>query len=318
MVGFPENTYFYIRSRQNGSCLDVYNGETSADTSIIIWPKKENDNDNQLWRFEDGFLINKKSNLVMDVRGGDLKSDKPVVQYDRKLTQAHNQRWGYRDGFIYVLADPRLVLDIKGGKDKDGTKVILYLRKDTENDNQQWTIEPFGTPGYQQQPAPQQQQQQQSQWGAYGPPPGYEQQRQSSGGLAGYGPPDDENPAYSSYSTSSYTTSSYSSNDCAPISYEQASEAHREVYQERKAHLSHQLIAGAAAYEAVKAYRRRQEAQGKPVSYGFAKQAVAAFAAAEVVKFAETHNWSHSQKEAAQRSAEQAADHYASREFGGY
>ncbi|KAI8345282.1 ricin B lectin domain-containing protein [Choanephora cucurbitarum] len=122
-------------------------GELTADSNIIIWPQKHGDDkDNQLWRSEDGFLINKKSNLVMDIRGGDLLSDKPIVQYDRKITMAHNQRWGFRDGYVYCLADPRLVLDIRGGGSKDGTKVILYKRKDTDNENQQWVIEPYGNP----------------------------------------------------------------------------------------------------------------------------------------------------------------------------
>ncbi|KAI9365643.1 ricin B lectin domain-containing protein [Pilaira anomala] len=145
MSGFPQNQYFYIKSRNSDSVMDVYMGETTVDSNVIIWPQKDtDDNDNQLWRSEDGFLINKKSNLVMDIRGGDLQSDKPIVQYDRKLTMAHNQRFGYRDGYIYCLADPRLVLDIKGGGSKEGTKIILYKRKDTENENQQWDLIPVG------------------------------------------------------------------------------------------------------------------------------------------------------------------------------
>ncbi|KAI9476149.1 MAG: ricin B lectin domain-containing protein [Benjaminiella poitrasii] len=145
--GFPKGRYFYLKSRSSNACIDVYMGETTPDSNIIIWPQKgADDNDNQLWRYDDGFLINKKSDLVMDIRGGDLKSDTLIVQYDRKMTMAHNQRWGYRDGYIYCLADPRLVLDIKGGGSKEGTKIILYKRKDTDNENQQWVIEPFGSP----------------------------------------------------------------------------------------------------------------------------------------------------------------------------
>ncbi|KAI8087754.1 ricin B lectin domain-containing protein [Gilbertella persicaria] len=215
--GFPEGQYFYIKSRSCGSCVDVYMGETTADSNIIIWPQKHGeDKDNQLWRAEDGFLVNKKSNLVIDVRGGDLLSDKPIVQYDRKITMAHNQRWGYRDGYVYVLADPRLVLDIKGGGNKDGTKIILYKRKDTDNQNQQWTIEPYGEPigggGMHHQPG-----QEHAGNVPYYPPPEYPTpQRQEhhsgqeyhsgsgnapyypppSGNFGGYGPPDSQNPRY--------------------------------------------------------------------------------------------------------------------------
>ncbi|KAJ8652222.1 hypothetical protein O0I10_012130 [Lichtheimia ornata] len=329
---FPQNTYFYIKSVQNGCVIDVYNGETSADTELIIWPQKYNDNENQLWRFEGGYLINQKSNLVMDIRGGDITSDKPIIQYDRKLTAAENQRWAYSNGFVHVASNPRLVLDIKGGSDKKGTKVILYERKDSDNANQQWTIEPFGQPsdpygtgaGAQTNPyggnpygtaapPPQQQQQQPPQTNVYGNPvtpyggndpsqpgmpgtcvPGYTPYGTPAGGLAGYNP---------------------------PVPYEQAEELHRQVYQEKpekKAHLSHQLIAGAAAFEAVKAYRRHQEAKGEEVSHSFIKQSVAALAASQIVKFAEEHDWSSKDKEEATRQAQAAAEHYSTREFGGH
>ncbi|KAI7877845.1 ricin B-like lectin [Lichtheimia hyalospora FSU 10163] len=360
---FPQNTYFYIKSVQNGCVIDVYNGETSADTELIIWPQKYNDNENQiaayasfvayqLWRFEGGYLINQKSNLVMDIRGGkhtmvyekkmewdsnmqaligDITSDKPIIQYDRKMTAAENQRWAYSNGFVHVASNPRLVLDIKGGSDKKGTKVILYERKDSDNANQQWTIEPFGQPtdpygtgaGAQTNPyggnpygtaapPPPQQQQQPPQTNVYGNPvtpygndpsqpgmpgtcaPGYTPYGTPAGGLAGYNP---------------------------PVPYEQAAEVHRQVYQEqpeKKAHLSHQLIAGAAAFEAVKAYRRHQEAKGEEVSHGFIKQSVAALAASQIVKFAEEHDWSSKDKEEATRQAQAAAEHYSTREFGGH
>lgn len=100
-----------------------------------------------------------------------------------------------------------------------------------------------------------------------------------------------------------------------------AEELHRQVYQEKpekKAHLSHQLIAGAAAFEAVKAYRRHQEAKGEEVSHSFIKQSVAALAASQIVKFAEEHDWSSKDKEEATRQAQAAAEHYSTREFGGH
>ncbi|KAG0169662.1 hypothetical protein DFQ30_003331 [Apophysomyces sp. BC1015] len=134
MTGFPVGKYFFIKSLKNDSVLDIYDGETTAGAKLIIWPQKETGNDNQLWRYDNGFLTNKNSTM------GNLKSDTQIVQYDRKTTTTYNQRWGYRDGFVYVLADPRLVLDIKGDNDKEGTSVILYARKDKDNENQQWRI----------------------------------------------------------------------------------------------------------------------------------------------------------------------------------
>ncbi|KAI8137771.1 ricin B lectin domain-containing protein [Fennellomyces sp. T-0311] len=326
-IMFPTNTYFYIKSANGDNVLDVYNGETKADTELIIWPQKYNDNENQLWRYEDGYLINKKSDMVVDVRGGDTKSDTPLIQYTRKMTMASNQRWGYNSGFVHLLSDPRMVLDIRGGGHKKGTKVILYKRKDDDNENQQWTIEPFGEP-FQAAPVagpygsnPYGTTPSQAPPNPYGnnpygttpypAPPGEAGQYHGYGntpdpygapatGMAGYGPPDVHH---------------------APIPYEQAAEVHREVYTaptERKAHLSHQLIAGAAAYEAVKYYGRHKESQGEDFNHGFIKKSVAALAAAQIVKFAEEHDWSSKDREEATRQAEVAADHYCAREFGSH
>ncbi|SAM02374.1 hypothetical protein [Absidia glauca] len=131
--GFPENTYFYIKTSTGQNVVDVHQGSID---------KTGEDSDNQLWRFENGFLINKKSDLVLDIEGGDLKVEKKILQYDRKHTRAHNQRWGYRDGFVYIRADPRIVLDIKGEDEDEGTKVITFKRKLEDNADQQWIIEP--------------------------------------------------------------------------------------------------------------------------------------------------------------------------------
>ncbi|ORX62598.1 ricin B-like lectin [Hesseltinella vesiculosa] len=144
MTGFPENAYFYIKSASSGNVLDINEGLLTKGTKLIIWEKKQGeDADNQLWKYEgDGFLVNKKSNLVMDIDGGDLKIEKKIQQFDRKTTQTHNQRWGFRDGFVYCKADPRIVLDVKGGDDTEGTRVISYKRKLDDNVNQQWILEP--------------------------------------------------------------------------------------------------------------------------------------------------------------------------------
>ncbi|KAI9287234.1 ricin B lectin domain-containing protein [Umbelopsis sp. AD052] len=246
---FPQG-YFYIKSRQNGFVLDVFDGGMSNDTQIIVYPQKHNDASNQLWSNDNGFLINKKSGLVLDIRGGELTGDKPIIQYARKMTLAHNQRWGYHDGFIHVLADPRLVLDIRGGISKEGSPIILYERKHQNNANQQWVLEPYGNTGGQYGVASNPTQQT---IGGYPPPPGYQQNAyQQPGNTWGVPRPEDLH------------------------------EAHREVYKERKAHLSHEVIAGAAAFEAVRAYAHHQQNEGKPIAHPHAKEAIAAIASAEV------------------------------------
>ncbi|KAG2174066.1 hypothetical protein INT44_000180 [Umbelopsis vinacea] len=147
MAEFPDG-YFYIQARKSGNALDVDGASTKNDGKIIVWtPKHHGDRDNQLWSYQDGFIVNKNSGKVLDVRGGPLEAGALICQYDRKLIQdAHNQRFGYRDGLIHCLADPRMVLDIKGGTGEKGSRIILYNRKLSVqgNDNQLWDLVPAG------------------------------------------------------------------------------------------------------------------------------------------------------------------------------
>ncbi|ORY99019.1 ricin B lectin domain-containing protein [Syncephalastrum racemosum] len=149
MADFPEG-YFYIQSRLCGKVIDVDGASLKSDAKVLIWtPKHNEDRDNQLWSYQDGYLVNKKSNKVLDIRGGNLKENMPIIQYDRKLTaDAHNQQFGYsKDGHIYVLVEPHMVLDIRGAAVQDGSRVILYHKKpaiDGDNLNQLWDLIPAG------------------------------------------------------------------------------------------------------------------------------------------------------------------------------
>ncbi|KAI9269245.1 ricin B lectin domain-containing protein [Phascolomyces articulosus] len=145
MSNFPSG-WFYIQSKcSHKMVLDVTLDSIKSAAKIVVYPKKENDNDNQLWKYDSGYLINKNSGLVLDVQGGVLENDKQVIQYKRKMIEdAQNQRWYYReDGFIYPQVNPNLVLDIRGNWTKPGTVVLLYNRKYSDNENQLWDLIPY-------------------------------------------------------------------------------------------------------------------------------------------------------------------------------
>lgn len=55
-----------------------------------------------------------------------------------------------------------------------------------------------------------------------------------------------------------------------------------------EAKFSHEAVAGAASFAAVKLFEDRQRREGKPVSHAFAKEALAAIAGGEVDKLFET------------------------------
>ncbi|CAO3620853.1 unnamed protein product [Cunninghamella blakesleeana] len=135
---------------KNVSVIDVDGASKKNDTNILLWtPKHNNDRNNQLWYYQDGFLINKNSQKVLDVRGGLIVENAKIIQYDRKLVvDAHNQRWGYnrKEGYIFVLSDPYFVLDLKGGSTQDGAKLILSHKKYSLDSHQTqiWDLIPAG------------------------------------------------------------------------------------------------------------------------------------------------------------------------------
>ena len=45
----PEGKYFVIKSRLSGHVLDVKGGEISPQTQVIMWPRKEGEESNQVW-----------------------------------------------------------------------------------------------------------------------------------------------------------------------------------------------------------------------------------------------------------------------------
>ncbi|KAI8088790.1 uncharacterized protein BX664DRAFT_331383 [Halteromyces radiatus] len=80
---------------------------------------------------------------------------------------------------------------------------------------------------------------------------------------------------------------------------------------EHKGSLTHEAIAGAAAYQALKAYNEHCEREGKPVEHAKAKQLLAGFAGAALDKLVETKGLDFVDKQKAKRHAEeQLSSHY--------
>lgn len=83
---------------------------------------------------------------------------------------------------------------------------------------------------------------------------------------------------------------------------------HQEVYggETHESKFSHELIAGAASFEAMKLFEDRQRREGQPVSHAFAKELLAGIAGGEVDKLFETKGLDFLDRERAKR---QAIDH---------
>ncbi|KAI9443332.1 hypothetical protein H4582DRAFT_1873065 [Lactarius indigo] len=77
---------------------------------------------------------------------------------------------------------------------------------------------------------------------------------------------------------------------------------------EHTAKLSHELIAGAAAYEAAKAYNDHVGRNGQPSSHAKAKEIFAGFAGIAVDRLVETKGLDFIDKQKAKRHAEKHAE----------
>eukprot|EP01100_Stratorugosa_tubuloviscum_P006633 TRINITY_DN283_c0_g1_i1.p1 TRINITY_DN283_c0_g1~~TRINITY_DN283_c0_g1_i1.p1 ORF type:complete len:135 (+),score=53.96 TRINITY_DN283_c0_g1_i1:135-539(+) len=127
--------WFFIVSEHNPNLvLDIEGGSNSASAKLIVW--SYHGGDNQKFRFTpEGFLQNKKSNLVLDVCGG-LNQGANIIQYGPH--GGANQKWrASRDGTI-SLQSGQFVLDINGGSRDQGAHVIAWSRHG--NSNQKWRI----------------------------------------------------------------------------------------------------------------------------------------------------------------------------------
>jgi hypothetical protein len=102
--------------------------------------------------------------------------------------------------------------------------------------------------------------------------------------------------------------------------FDEAKEKRDDVYdggEQHKAAFSHELIGGAAAFEAMKVFEDHQRKEGKTVNHSFAKEMIAGFAGAEVDKLFETKGLDFLDKEQAKRHAKQQADHLYDSQYSG-
>ncbi|KAF3481486.1 uncharacterized protein GIQ15_04245 [Arthroderma uncinatum] len=95
---------------------------------------------------------------------------------------------------------------------------------------------------------------------------------------------------------------------------------HQEAYEQvnnapHQAALSHELIAGAAAYEAAKAYEDHVERNGKPDSHAKAKEIMAGLAGAFVDRIVETKGLDYIDRERVRRDAQDHAEDALRREY---
>ncbi|KAF9373316.1 hypothetical protein CPB97_000656, partial [Podila verticillata] len=151
-AAFPQDKWFYIKSKASGLVLDVEHGfwrdHTKAGANIELNHQKLYGSsarhallELQLWRFESGFIINRRTGLVLDVSGNDLKTGTKIIQWNRKSEGNANQQWTVSNGFIHLKSQPNFVLDVDGDGTRDGARISLGERKEKKNLDQRWSFE---------------------------------------------------------------------------------------------------------------------------------------------------------------------------------
>lgn len=90
-----------------------------------------------------------------------------------------------------------------------------------------------------------------------------------------------------------------------------ARDARDDVYGGRRPHheVTHELLAGAAGFEAMRMYERHREREGIPERHELGKELLAGFAAAEIDKHFEGDRYRHLSRHEARRMAREQAEH---------
>ncbi|KAI8627637.1 hypothetical protein F5Y19DRAFT_477163 [Xylariaceae sp. FL1651] len=100
--------------------------------------------------------------------------------------------------------------------------------------------------------------------------------------------------------------------------FDESRDARDQVYDQEphQSHLSHELIGGGAAFEAMKLFEDRQRKEGKTVNHAFAKEMLAGIAGAEVDKLFETKGLDAYDREKAKHHAKKQAEHLYDEQYG--
>jgi hypothetical protein len=98
---------------------------------------------------------------------------------------------------------------------------------------------------------------------------------------------------------------------------DRAHNAHGQVYggQLPHAQVTHELLAAAAGFEAMRMYEHHREREGSAVHHQLAKEMIAGFAAAEVDKHFEQGRLGHLDREQARLLATQQAHHFFDQQY---
>ena len=123
---------WFVVETVNGLVLDISEGEQGG--KLIVFTR--HGGDNQLWRLEEGRLVN-KTGMVADIADSNREEGAQIVAWEED--GGLNQKWYLKDDCIHsVMTD--MVMDVKDGVLESGTEVIMFPKHGGAN--QKWFIYP--------------------------------------------------------------------------------------------------------------------------------------------------------------------------------
>ncbi|MGW0211770.1 RICIN domain-containing protein [Streptomyces sp. NPDC003233] len=138
---FPAG-YFYIRNVASGLVLGTEDGSTKPGGRVVLWDKKPSDN--QLWKYDHGFLVNKNSGLVLEVpgyeHGGDITRGTALTQNTRReAPESLNQLWASNYDHLMPY-DPKAAVAPEGGNAARGTRAVIDSAR-VGDPEQEWVFD---------------------------------------------------------------------------------------------------------------------------------------------------------------------------------
>ena len=97
-------------------------------------------------------------------------------------------------------------------------------------------------------------------------------------------------------------------------------DAYDAVYGGRRPHheITHELLAAAVGFEAMRMYERHREREGVPVHHRLAKELLASFVAAEIDRHFDTGRYHHLNRHQAHRLAREQAEYLWQQQYSHY
>ncbi|CAO3651837.1 unnamed protein product [Cunninghamella echinulata] len=135
---FPDG-WFFVKSQAHGLVLSVLDSGTLAAEATAVRLDVASYS-RQLWKYKNGFLVNKASNYVLDVKGGDIFSGATLCQYKEKKKDNANQQWGLNmDHSIFTKANSKYVLTLQENESVR-SKVFLAEKSAKAVKEQTWNF----------------------------------------------------------------------------------------------------------------------------------------------------------------------------------